>query len=62
MTSRSSLFDLPLFAHHSTDAVDLIGHAFKLVHHIVKGVGHFTLQAHPIVGKPHGKLAFFQTK
>ena len=48
---------LPFFADDAADAIELVGHAFELVHHLVKGVADFAAQADPGRRQPHRKIA-----
>ena len=59
---RGALLDLSLFADHAADAIQLVGHAFELIHHVVKGVADFAAQTQPGGRQADRKIPFAQRR
>ncbi len=53
---RGTLADFPFLTDDATDAIHLVGHAFKLIHHVVKSIADFAAEAGPGRRQPYGEV------
>ena len=57
---RGALVDLALLPHDPADPLQLVGHPFVELDHLVEGVGHLPGHARPVERQPHREIPFLQ--